>query len=225
MYKTRVNGVLCRRWRPKNQPTETCDQVVLPPSYRGCVLKLAHDLPSYRSRVLKLAHDLPMAGHLRRERTLARIRKRFWWPNIVSDMAEYCRTCEECQCCGQRPPRSPLVPMPVIREPFKRIAMDVIGLLPKTAMGKQYVLVVSDYTTRYPEAYALRRFTAPAVAEKLLELFSRHGIPEEILTDQGSNFTSTLLSEIYKLVGTRPIRTTPYHPQTDGLVERFNRTL
>ena len=87
-------------------------------------------------------------------------------------------------------------------------------------------LVVMDYATRYPEAIPLRKFTTSTVAEEeLIGLFARHGIPHEILTDQATNFTAQLLKELYQLIGVRPIRTTPYHPQTDGLVEQFNRTL
>ena len=82
-----------------------------------------------------------------------------------------------------------------------------------------------DYATRYPEAIPLKKFTTPAIAEELVELFARHGIPKEILTDQGTNFTSQLFLELYRMLGVKAIRTTPYHPQTDGLVERFNQTL
>lgn len=102
--------------------------------------------------------------------------------------------------------------------------MDIVGPLPKTKRGHEYVLVVSDYATRYPEAIPLRRFTAVTVAEELMQLFARYGVPEEILTDQGTNFSAQLLKELYHLIGVKPIRTTPYHPQTDGLVERFNHT-
>ena len=105
--------------------------------------------------------------------------------------------------------------MPVIGEPFERIAMDVVGPLPQTARGKQYVLVVSDFATRYPEAYAMSTVTAPAVAEKLINLFSHYGVPREILSDQGSNFMSELLQEVYSVIGIKPICTSPYHPQTD----------
>ena len=82
-----------------------------------------------------------------------------------------------------------------------------------------------DYATRYPEAIPLKKFTADAVAEELITLFARYGVPKEILTDQGTNFTSQLLQVLYKLLGVKPIKTTPHHPQTDGLVERFNKTL
>ena len=78
---------------------------------------------------------------------------------------------------------------------------------------------------RYPEAIPLRSIDAASVAEELVKVMARVGVPEEILTDQGSNFTSQLLAEVYRLLKIRPIRTTPYHPQTDGLVECFNQTL
>ena len=67
--------------------------------------------------------------------------------------------------------------------------------------------------------------TAPVVAEKLFDLFSHYGVPREILSDQGPNFMSELLREVYKVVKIKPIHTSPYHPQTDGLVERYNQTL
>ena len=82
-----------------------------------------------------------------------------------------------------------------------------------------------DYATRYPEAIPVKAVDAEHIAEELVRIFAWVGIPEEILTDQGSNFTLQLLSEIYQLLHVHPIRTSPYHPQTDGLVERFNKTL
>ena len=112
-----------------------------------------------------------------------------------------------------------------MEEPFERIARDIMGPLPKTKQGHRYILVICDYATRYPNAIPLKKFTAPEIVKKLVEYFSRHGIPKEILTDQGTNFTSALLKELYQVIGASPIQTSPYHPQTDGLVERFNQTL
>ena len=99
--------------------------------------------------------------------------------------------------------------------------MDIIGPLPRSRSGNKYILVVCDYATRYPEAMAIHSIEAERIAEELVKLFARVGVLEEILTDQGSNFTSLLLAELYRML---PIRTSPYHPQTDGLVERFNQT-
>jgi len=112
-----------------------------------------------------------------------------------------------------------------MEEPFQRIAMDIVGPLPRSRSGKRYILVVCDYSTRYPEAIPLRSIDAECIAEELVHFFSQVGLPKEILTDQGSNFTSQLLTELYRMLHIHPVRTTPYHPQTDGLVERFNKTL
>ena len=167
-----------------------------------------------------------MSGHLGRDKTTQRIPRRFYWPTVFKDVKEYCQSCPECQLTSSRGRnRVPMLPLPIVEEPFSRIAMDVVGPLPKTGQGHHYILVVCDYSIHYPEAIPLRKFTAPAIAEQLVELFTQHGIPREILTDQGTNFTSQLLQELYKMLGVRPICTTPYHPQTDGLVEHFNQML
>lgn len=208
------NGLIYRHWIPPGRGTEdmAVDQLVLP---QQC-----------RSTVLDLAHRIPLAGHLGRDKTAQRIMQRFYWPTLYSDVAQLVRTCAVCQ---KTAPggcvRAPLMPLPVIAEPFRRIAMDIIGPLPKSRSGKKYVLVVCDYATRYPEAIPMKAIDAEHVAEELVILFSRVGVPEEILTDQGANFTSKLLTELYRMLHVHPIRTTPYHPQTDGLVERFNKTL
>ena len=110
-------------------------------------------------------------------------------------------------------------------EPFQRMAMDIVGPLPRSRSGNRFVLVLCDYATRYPEAIPMRTIDAGAVADELVKVFSRVGIPKEILTDQGTNFTSKLLGELYQLLNIKALRTSPYHPQTDGLVERFNGTL
>lgn len=102
--------------------------------------------------------------------------------------------------------------------------MDIIGPLPRTKSGNKYILTICDYATRYPEAIPLPSTEAERIAKELVIMFSRMGIPKEILTDQGTNFMSTLLQEIYQLLNITRIRTFPYHPQTDGLVERFNGT-
>ena len=102
--------------------------------------------------------------------------------------------------------------------------MDIVSPLPRSRSGKRYVLVVCDYATRYPKTIALKDITTETVVEELIKLFSQVGIPEEILTDQGTNFTSELLKELYRFLHINCIRTSPYHPQTDGLVEHFNGT-
>ena len=99
-------------------------------------------------------------------------------------------------------------PIPVVTEPFERMAMDIVGPLPRRRAGNRYVLVMCDYATKYPEAVPLRSIDAEHVAEELVKVFARVGIPKEILTDQGSNFTSQLLAELYRLLHVDALHTT-----------------
>ena len=107
--------------------------------------------------MLELGHEIPLAGHLGVEKTRQRILRRFYWPTVFKDMEEYCQCCERCQKSNPRKVQpAPLIPLPVITEPFRRIAMDIVGPLPRSRLGNRYILVVCDYATRYPEAIPLR---------------------------------------------------------------------
>uniref|UniRef100_A0AAQ4R7G5 Integrase catalytic domain-containing protein n=1 Tax=Gasterosteus aculeatus aculeatus TaxID=481459 RepID=A0AAQ4R7G5_GASAC len=122
-------------------------------------------------------------------------------------------------------PRASLRPLPSMDLPFERLGMHLIGPFHRSARGYCFVLVLVDYATRYPEAVPLRSFSAKSVAQALFHVISRVGIPKEILTDMGTSFMSRTLRELYKLLGVKSVRTSVYHPQTDGLVERLNKTL
>lgn len=181
---------------------------------------------SLRDKVLTLGHAIPWAGHLGKIKTLERIANKFYWPGLYTEVQKFCASCPVCQLASNKKTRQyPLQPMPIIDVPFSRIAMDILGPLERSHSGFKYILVVCDYATRYPEAFPLRRITAQAVSQALLQLFSRMGIPKEIITDQGTAFLSQTLKQVYHLLGIKGIKTTPYHPQTDGLVERYNQTL
>ena len=104
--------------------------------------------------------------------------------------------------------------------------MDIVGPLPRTTNGNEYILVVCDYFTKWVECYALPDHRAQTVANAVVSNFvSRFGVPSVIHSDQGREFESRLFEEVCQLLGFEKTRTTPYHPQSDGLVERFNRTL
>ena len=103
--------------------------------------------------------------------------------------------------------------------------MDVSGPLTRTKAGNKYVLVLMDYTSKWPEAYALRNVTTETVVKCLIDMTARVGIPEEVLMDNGSNFVSKTMREYCTTMGIEQIKTSPYHPQTDGMVKRFNATL
>lgn len=179
-----------------------------------------------REIVLSLGHSVPWAGHLGKHKTTARIKRYFYWPGMRKDISLYCKTCPQCQQTSLRgPPRAPLEPLPIIGVPFEQLGMDIVGPLEKTKAGNRFMLVITDYATKYPEVFPLKTVKARVVAGSLIQLFSRVGFPKAMVTDQGSNFMSELLKQVYKLLGIKRLRTTPYHPQTDGLTERFNQTL
>ena len=110
--------------------------------------------------------------------------------------------------------------------PGERLAMDVVGPFPKSDQGNKYVLIISDYFTRWTEAYPIPNQEAVTIAETLVkEYICRYGVPQYLHTDQGRNFESKIIKEVCELLGINKTRTSPYHPQSDGMVERFNRTL
>uniref|UniRef100_A0A8C5MTK0 Gypsy retrotransposon integrase-like protein 1 n=1 Tax=Leptobrachium leishanense TaxID=445787 RepID=A0A8C5MTK0_9ANUR len=181
-----------------------------------------------RQELLRLAHDIPLVGHLGVTKTRHRLTRAFFWPRLSEDAREYCRTCPVCQKTGKTGdhPKAPLHPMPIIQEPFSRVAVNIIGPLPRpSATGKRYILTVVDYATRYPEAVPLSNIQADTIADALLRVFSQVGFPREILSDQGSQFTAELTQQLWRLCGVKALHSTPYHPQTNGLCERFNGTL
>lgn len=192
---------------------EVIQQIVLPSKLRGTVLSLGH--------------DIPLAGHLGNKKTRDRIMQHFFWPGIFNDIAEYCRSCPDCQIGTSkgRVPRAPLISIPPMDEPFQRIAIDFVGPLPMTDDKNRYVLVCVDYSTKYPEAIPLKDQEASTVANALISLFSRVGIPRELLTDQGSNFMSELMVEVCRLLKISKLRTSPYHAMCNGLCEKFNGVL
>ncbi|XP_062610800.1 uncharacterized protein LOC134272595, partial [Saccostrea cucullata] len=166
-------------------------------------------------------------GHLGTQRTLARVTSEFFWPGMHSELRRYCQSCDICQRTVHKGKvqKVPLERMPLIDEPFQRVAVDLVGpLYPTTDKGNRYILTLVDYATRYPEAIALPNIETERVAEALMEMFSRIGVPREMLKDMGSQFTSSLMSEVSRLISLRQWTTTPYHPSCNGLVERFNGT-
>lgn len=205
------NGILKRKWTSANQQKQGY-QIVLP--------------KTLRQSIIKLAHNQPLAGHLGTEKTKERILKSFYWPGMFHEISDYCSSCDVCQKVAKRTNvKVPMINTPIISTPFFKISMDIVGPLAKTKKGNRFILTIVDDATRYPEAFALKSCDAESVANALIELFSRVGIPKVILTDQGTNFTSKLIKELFTLLKVKGVTTSPYHPQANGKTERFNGTL
>ena len=178
-----------------------------------------------RLSVFHEVHQGRFAGHLRDAKIHSQIGKTYWWPNMRSDISSWCRACEICASRQVGKPIKPLLtPIPV-GGAFDRVGVDVIKF-PRSSSGKNYAVVFMDYLTKWPEVFATVDQTSPTIAKLLVEeIVSRHGVPSELLSDRGTAFLSRLMLDVYQLMGIAKTNTTAYHPQTDGLVERFHRTL
>ena len=179
-----------------------------------------------RSKVLHLAHSSNFSGHLGITKTYDRLSTSFYWPGMYSDVTRFCLSCDTCQRMGNKPTKVPLGSHPIISEPFDRIAVDLIGpIVPSSHEGHRFILVAVDYGTRYPLAIALKKIDSQTIADALLDMFSQVGIPKEMLSDNGSQFTSDLMSEVTRLLSIKQLKTTVYNPRCNGLVESLNGTL
>ncbi|XP_060592414.1 uncharacterized protein LOC132747116 [Ruditapes philippinarum] len=181
-----------------------------------------------RETVLKVAHDSLLAGHLGIRKTSDRVLGEFYWPGVLVEVRRYCQSCDICQrtISKGRISKVTLGKMPLIDTPFKRVAVDIVGPIePMTDRKNRYILTMVDYATRYPEAIALPSIETVRVAEALVDMYSRLGVPEEMLKDCGSQFTSQIMNEVSRLLSLRQLTTTPYHPMCNGLVEKFNGSL
>ena len=177
-----------------------------------------------RKELLEWSHD--KNGHMGITKTYDRLRERFWWAQLYADVTDWITTCDHCQAKKGHPTNvGQLQPM-VVDQPWKRIGMDLMGPLPKTEEGFRHILVIVDYFSKWVEAFALKTKSSREIMDNLVgKVISRFGIPEEILTDRALEFNQGIAKEIYRELGIKKLSTTAYHPQTDGLVERYNATI
>ena len=179
----------------------------------------------YHKRVYVELHE--NMGHLGADRVVELARQRFYWSFVRADITHY--VTKVCHCLKQRKPATHVsAPLQLIisTAPFQLVSMDYVHLEPSSGRY-QYILVIMDHYARFAQAYATRDKSAKTAADKLLynDFIMRFGFPETIHHDQGGEFENKLFYNLEKLSGTRHSRTTPYHPQGNGQVKRFNRTL
>ena len=204
-----LDGVLYRQYNPG------------PTSQAVTVPILPHSL---QHEALMCNHDAPGSGHQGADKTLERLRTEAYWVSMARDVNRHCRECTKCQQCKLvTPQRAPLTSIP-IGQPWQMIAADVLEV-PVSSNNNRYILVVQDYFTKWAEAIPMKDQEAVRISRELTKLFATYGIPDILHSDQGRNFESSILSQTLKAFGISKSRTTPYHPQGDGMVERFNRSL
>src|SRR3954449_6995959 len=141
------------------------------------------------------------------------------------DVIRHIEYCDSCQRRGKKGGIGQLNPIKV-GQPFERIGLDFVGPLPRTRNDNKYILVATDCMTKWPEARAMKNATANNTIEFIYkEIICRHGCPKIILTDRGSHFRNQLVNGLCQKFEIKHKLSSPYHPQTNSLVERFNRTL
>ena len=193
------------------------------PGRRNCYLQVV--VPqAYTKRIFHELHEEQC--HMGIQKTLLKIKMRYYWPRMTADVEKWCQECNICQ-RRQNPnpkPRTGLQQI-VSTRPGEVVHADILELT-KTEQGNKYVLVLMDSFTKYVNVYPLANQKAETVADILsFQYMPEHGAIEQLHTDQGGSFDAKIVKEICTILETRKTRTTGYHPQSNGLVERFNRTL
>ena len=179
-----------------------------------------------RLKVLEVAHTQMMAGHFGRKKTFARLSSRFLWPRMWLEVKEYVRSCKGCQLAGRKDQaKAPLQPLQCETEPFSKVAFDLVGPLPRSSRGYKYILTMMDLYSKFPAAVPLKKVDNTTVLDAMMDVFASYGLPKVLLTDQGSVFTSRLTKAMCAQFGIEKIQTSPYHPQSDGALERWHACL
>ena len=203
-------GVLCRMFHASSSSPGHL-QVVIPDALKTTVLQHLHN----------------QSGHLGSRKTRQKIQECYYWPGYESDTTVWVWECRECQ--RRNPPQvtqqAPLESI-VSRYPFEKLSWDIMGPLPQTSSGNKYIIVVTDLFSKWVEAFPVKSTDTETLASLLVtEIGCRYGVPSYLHSDQGADLTSNLMAAVCKHLGIAQTRTSAYHPQGNGQVERFNRTL
>ena len=166
--------------------------------------------------------------------TLKLLTQRYFWPDMQRQIRQWVRECQRCQEAKvHRHTKAPFQTFNQASSRFETVHIDIVGPLPPSfnrdhsySAPQRYILTCIDRATRWIEAIPLIRIDAASIADAFMETWvSRFGVPLEVVTDRGSQFESELFAHLSALMGFHRIRTTAYHPQANGMVERLHRTL
>ena len=176
--------------------------------------------------ILSACHSSPTAGHLGVAKTSEKTKQRFYWPGLQGDTKLFVSRCPECQKRSGPPKKHhhSLVEWQA-SYPFHHIGIDFMGPLP-LSNGNKHILVIGEHFTKWYEAIPLPDQTAITTANALVDHWiSRFGCSHSLHTDQGRNFESKLFERLLQLLEMDKTRTTPFHPQSNAVIERMNKTL
>ncbi|CAF4860464.1 unnamed protein product, partial [Rotaria socialis] len=180
-----------------------------------------------RSDIIKMYHDtLANGAHFGWNKAIQKIQQRYFWPNMISDIRHYVKSCLPClqnNPLRQKPPGA-LKPIKPPEGIWQLLTMDFHGpITPTTKHENKYIISLTDVLSKFVIAKAVRDCTASTAARFLTEeVILKYGTPKCILTDNGTHFTAAMMAELFKKIGITHLYSTPYHPMTNGQIERFN---
>ena len=180
-----------------------------------------------RKSLIQEAHARPEAGHGGVDRTSERVMMAFWWPNLRYDCQEFVKQCQTCQTARTtKPAPAHLVPLPITTRPGERVHMDLFGDLKCSSGGNKFILVITDSFSKWTEVVPIPNKSAEEVGKAYFERWlCRYGASEALVTDCGREFCNQVVQEICRLWGCEKLKTTPWHPQTNSLAERYNQSI
>lgn len=190
---------------------------------------LVPDAGDLRQQCLSLHHDTPYAGHLGVARTVHLVKQTYWWPGLDSDVKQFVSICDFCQRnkISNQKPAGLLQPLAIPEFRWSSVSVDFITQLPETSAGHTAIVVFVDRLSKMVHlAPCWNIFGAQEFAQIFVrEIFSKHGLPQEIISDRGTQFTSKFFRTVSKLLGVKQCLSSSRHPQSDGQTERANCTL
>lgn len=164
-------------------------------------------------------------GHGNANATYKFIKNSYFWPNMREEIYETIKSCTKCLAYNENNVKTGYYPL-LTGESMERIGIDLIGPLPETKLGNKYIIVAIDYKKKYVFMKAIPKKTANQIAKFIFnDIILIHGCPSVILSDNGKEFNNELLKYLCQLLSINKKFSSPYRPQTNGLVERTNRTL
>jgi hypothetical protein len=165
-------------------------------------------------------------GHFGIKKTFALLQTLFWWPRMFKDVQQYVQECETCQKRNSPVHRCVTGASFIATHPMELLCWDIMGPLPPSRTGNKYILVIVDVFSRYAEAFPMKDATSETLAEILWrEFMCRYGIPKRIHSDQGRNFNAVVLKRVFEFWNIKHSTSVPYFPQSNGIVERLNKTI
>ena len=175
---------------------------------------------------LKLILEAHKIGHEGYYKTYQRLKKSYYWNDMVNDIKRIISKCEKCQLNRPQPYPEPTENIPTkVEGPFTHLGLDIVGPLIKTTNNNQYIIVVVDYFTKWVEAEPTENITSKDVIKFLINVFARHGVPQVITTDNGVQFTSDMTKVFLDLYDVYVKFTSTYHPESNGLTENRNKEI